>query len=273
MATVMTCIAQHSPRWWESDTRTDPDSGRRRPRPHLRALRIAGCAFAVAALTTVLAPSLPVEGSALHWSVATSPNSGSGDNVLAAVTCTTSESCVAVGDDGQTLVESSHGGEWSVASSPDLGGGVLDGVSCAGSDFCMAVGYGNNGAIFSPTLAEIWNGSTWSIVPTPNPGDSYNLLGAVSCTSSTFCMAVGWSQSDEDASMNLIETWDGTAWSVVPSPNPNGGDGLLEGVWCSDPTDCMAVGESTPSGPYQAGAQLEWGDMVLQPQSKPGSGG
>src|SRR5262249_58144572 len=42
------------------------------------------------------------------------------------------------------------------------------------------------------TLAERWNGHTWSIQPTPNPpGHGFKLLNGVACTSRSSCMAVG----------------------------------------------------------------------------------
>jgi len=42
--------------------------------------------------------------------------------------------------------------------------GSLAGVSCRSRTFCIAVG-----ASLSGTLTERWNGSSWSILPTPNP--------------------------------------------------------------------------------------------------------
>jgi hypothetical protein len=42
------------------------------------------------------------------------------------------------------------------------------------------------------TLTEAWNGSTWSLVNSPNSSSTQaNLLSGVSCTSSSFCFAVG----------------------------------------------------------------------------------
>ncbi len=45
----------------------------------------------------------------------------------------------------------------------------------------------------------------------------------------------------------MIESWDGTSWSVVPSPNPATDDGL-EGVSCVSATACTAVGRGLISG-------------------------
>ena len=62
----------------------------------------------------------------------------------------------------------------------------------------MAVGYYTTGQTGDQaTLAEAWNGHSWSIVPTPNPGPSFGtVLSAVSCPSAGFCVAAGtWTNS------------------------------------------------------------------------------
>ena len=42
------------------------------------------------------------------------------------------------------------------------------------------------------TLAEVWDGSTWTVQSTPNPtGATSGSLYGVSCTSATACTAVG----------------------------------------------------------------------------------
>jgi hypothetical protein len=116
----------------------------------------------------------------------------------------------------------------------------LDGVSCPNLSFCMATGgYQKNGGSF--TLAEEWDGSTWSISPSPSPPRS--ALVAVSCTSPSFCMAVGTFRSNRPRYIEtLVEMWDGTTWSVVPTPNPSHLEDFLNGVSCTSPSRCIAVG-------------------------------
>ena len=74
---------------------------------------------------------------------------------------------------------------------------------------CMA-------AALSSVVLQVENaGATptiWSTAPTPNPNGQ---LIDISCVSSTSCVAVGWAYSDQ----TLIESWDGTSWSIMPSPN------------------------------------------------------
>jgi hypothetical protein len=69
-------------------------------------------------------------------------------------------------------------------------------------------------------------------------------LAAVSCAGITSCVAVGGRSSTSTASGGtLAEKWNGTAWSVVSSPNPAGADGaFFYGVDCTSTTNCLAVG-------------------------------
>ena len=70
------------------------------------------------------------------------------------------------------------------------------------------------------TLIERWNGATWSIVPSPNqPLAADSALAGVACVSSTSCFAVG-NYDNQIVTNTLTEHWDGTTWTIVPSPNP-----------------------------------------------------
>jgi hypothetical protein len=54
-------------------------------------------------------------------------------------------------------------------------------------------------------------------------------------------MAVG-SESNDGLSQTLVESLDGTAWKVVPSPNQGDNANYLDSVSCSSATQCVAVG-------------------------------
>jgi hypothetical protein len=70
---------------------------------------------------------------------------------------------------------------------PSAGGGALSGVACTSSSACTAVGGSNSG-----TLAERWNGTRWTIQPTPNPAMAFQItLDSVACPAPRFCTAVG----------------------------------------------------------------------------------
>jgi hypothetical protein len=134
---------------------------------------------------------------------------------------------------------------WVIAQVPQPpGGGGFEGVSCATVKWCLAVGYRNAGPGQEPdgTLAERWNGTAWTIQPTPNPaGFDDGQFSRVSCTSAIFCMAVGFAHSSPDTYRTLAEAWNGTAWTIEPTPTPGAG-GHLDSVSCTSSTNCIAGG-------------------------------
>jgi hypothetical protein len=86
--------------------------------------------------------------------------------------------------------------------------------------------------------------------PNPQPADFYAAsLNAVSCTSSTACVAVGAVRGvDSHNVATLVESWDGTAWSIATSPNGADIVSTLDGVSCTSPTSCTAVGSGGRTG-------------------------
>jgi hypothetical protein len=185
-----------------------------------------------------------------RWSILPTPNApGSAVSVLAGVGCASGAGCFAVGSyfvstqdtSGQlTLVERWNGTTWSIVASPNQPlalDSALTSVSCTSTTFCFAVGSYDTQLVTS-TLSERWDGTTWSIVSTPNPvGSPDSELLGVTCTSAASCFAVGLGHS------TLIERWNGTIWGIVTSANPTGATGAsLTGVSCPSTTRCVAVG-------------------------------
>ena len=186
-----------------------------------------------------------------HWSIVPTPDPSGVDSALIAVSCTGPVSCVAVGQsgtdpetDGQSLIESWDGTTWTIVPSPNTGPDALSGVSCRSATSCVAVGTTYPLAPYDQTLVESWNGSIWSIVPSPDPGNDNWLLG-VSCPTANDCVAVGGTGFGVGAGdRTLVESWNGTAWSVVPS-DASGTNPVLTGVSCTDSDSCTAVGSYT----------------------------
>jgi hypothetical protein len=83
------------------------------------------------------------------------------------------------------------------------------------------------------TLIEHYNGSAWSVVPSPNVGASSNELTGVAAHSGSDVWAVGY-RIDASGAIPVAKTlwlhWNGTAWSVVPTPSAGTGDNLLAGA-------------------------------------------
>jgi len=122
----------------------------------------------------------------------------------------------------------------------------LSGVSCTSVSFCVAVGEysglpGNGNNLSDQSLAEQWNGSSWSTMTTTNPTTDDGLTG-VSCTSPSFCVAVGSSQNG-----TVAEQWNGSSWSTMTTIP--GDANILNGVSCSSATFCVAVGYSSTGDP------------------------
>jgi hypothetical protein len=110
---------------------------------------------------------------------------------------------------------------WSIQQTPALPADIsrLAGVSCTSRVACIAVGAADG------TLAERWDGRTWSLLATPSGGGG---LESVSCSSIYRCVAVGGGG----------ESWDGFAWSPQAGPTQGG----LTAVSCPSAGACIAVG-------------------------------
>ena len=67
-------------------------------------------------------------------------------------------------------------------------------------------------------------------------------LAGVSCPAAAACAAVG-SYFGSSGETPLAEEWNGTRWSIKPAPLPPGAfAGVLNGVSCTSPRACVAVG-------------------------------
>jgi hypothetical protein len=123
------------------------------------------------------------------------------------------------------------------------GDNILFGVAAVSTDDVWAVG--RYGLLPYYTLVEHWDGTAWTVVPSPNPSDSSNELQAVSAVSANDVWAVGHFYNDQSRTTEtLIVHWDGVAWSVVPSPNPDPTSNVLHDVVAIAPDDAYAVGDT-----------------------------
>jgi hypothetical protein len=196
------------------------------------------------------------------WAIQTTANSETGTVELLGVSCDSSSSCTAVGKhESEAFAERWNGTSWSISATSKPTGATwsaLEKVSCTSASNCMAVGAfkeGSSGESSNKkTLAERWNGSSWSVASSPNPSGAKgsSLLG-VSCTSTSACTAVGRYVSAATGGLEvfateektLAESWNGSTWAIQASPNPEGQKfSLLNGVSCSTSTACTAVGSA-----------------------------
>ena len=71
---------------------------------------------------------------------------------------------------------------WSIVSSPNPGTSpynFLSGVTCTSASQCWAVGYYVNGSGFGQTLIEQWDGTSWSVVASPNTDANHTTSSTV----------------------------------------------------------------------------------------------
>jgi len=142
---------------------------------------------------------------------------------------------------------------WHIVDSPNLGTGHnhFQELSCASSTRCAAVGYTQDpSTLVQRALVATASNGVWKLGAVPARGTGNNSLWNVSCPTSIRCVAVG-SATNLSVGYNqtLIASYDGRAWTLVPSPNRPNVDNFLFGVDCVDATHCVAVGRSydTPS--------------------------
>src|ERR1700694_2595415 len=132
------------------------------------------------------------------WSIVTPPNPSSQGDGLQGVACITTSDCWAVGaafTGSGSVAEHWDGSAWSVVPTPNSTpqANVLSRVACVDASDCWAVGTstvpsGNTSR--QQTLAEHWNGATWSIVATPNATSQADNLSAVACITTSDCWTV-----------------------------------------------------------------------------------
>ena len=137
-----------------------------------------------------------------------------------------------------------HGGGWSIQTTRNVSAAsALTGVSCPAPDACIAVGNAESVSFTFRTLAEWWDGRTWTLQAMPKPARSGAAgLGDVSCPRAADCFAVGGAGNG-----TLVEHWDGHSWQIQDSGT--GRHGSLGSVSCSGPDACTAVGFTGDAGP------------------------
>ncbi|HEX9034648.1 MAG TPA: hypothetical protein VF834_22620, partial [Streptosporangiaceae bacterium] len=144
------------------------------------------------------------------------PTPGPASSFLSAVSCPAVNSCEAVGSYADSsfheaaFAEVWNGTTWAAQTIPNPSisrGTSLSAISCTSADSCTAVGSYQYSLIFlGHTLAEVWNGTTWSLRSTPS--DPNAGLSGVSCGASGACTAVGQRLDEGLIPTTLIEVGD-----------------------------------------------------------------
>jgi hypothetical protein len=151
------------------------------------------------------------------WSVQTTPLPSDGNGIiLNAVSCVKANSCTAVGSyfttttfDQLTLAERWNGSTWAVQKTPNPQGSTVNnllGVWCTSATFCASVGEQTPSTV-TLTLAQVWNGSSWTTESSPNRSkNDLNSLNSVWCGIGGSCTAVGIGADLGEVNATLVET-------------------------------------------------------------------
>jgi hypothetical protein len=137
-----------------------------------------------------------------------------------------------------------------VVPSPAAPDGVLTATAAIAHNDIWAVGFDDVQTAppaFDSPLAMHFNGTSWSIVPTPKlssggPNPPEARFNGVAAAASNDVWAVGFQigPDNPDFGEQLIEHWNGTAWSVVRGPEMEGAD--LNAVVALSANNVWAVG-------------------------------
>jgi hypothetical protein len=166
-----------------------------------------------------------------EWQIVPSANtSATQSNGLAGVTCLSPSDCWAGGyyNNGtvnQTLIEHWDGTGWTIVASPNADTNqknYFNDIRCSSASDCWAVGAYNIDSTVRHQLIEHWDGMAWAIVASPNTSATEDSRAvAVACPSASDCWIVGFQSNSSNIRQTLAEHWNGTAWTIVASPNAN----------------------------------------------------
>ena len=213
---------------------------------------------------------------------------------LNAITCTTTNDCLAVGQasyettltppietEGVISTTSDGGQTW---QSQLISANDITGISCANADECVAVGQntvvaGQTSTYSAYQVVTTDGAATWTVSTLASgaqfSGGNTPAINAISCPDTLHCVAVGVVFNSNKYETAVITTSDGGAtWSNQATSVPTGAP--LEAVACVTSSTCWAVGFTssgsviihTISGGYSS-------PMVtgISPNEGPGGGG
>ena len=221
------------------------------------------CTSATSCVAVANTTSLPIIEtlSGTTWTMGTASLTPGDGGSLDGVTCLSSTSCLAVGDESDgtvevSLLETLAAGVWTDAVLPAPAGLVnpeLSAITCSSATSCVAVGsayqsVGSGDAFASATVpyADVLSGTTWTASQLPTPANSISpTLTALSCPAATTCVAVGVYQDADGNEQSFIETLSGTTSSdQVVAPIKGWFGAQVGGISCTSATSCELVGSA-----------------------------
>ena len=173
----------------------------------------------------------------------------------------------ALGVNDSTLAAHWDGQSWQVVTTPCLNGAKivlqenacrqsnneLTGVTAVATNNVWASGYELENSNSRVPYVLHWDGTTWSLIKTPNPGARHGGVGSqlfgITALSASDVWVVGHSQPGNGTITTLTEQFNGSTWSVVHSPSPGLlGVDTLDGVAGAGGTQLFTIGSDEQSG-------------------------
>src|SRR5215211_7741203 len=147
----------------------------------------------------------------------------------------------------QALILHWDGSRWSIVRGAALGTSynALTRVVALAPNDVWAVGYSGTSIMFH-TLAEHWDGHSWTAVPTPGPG-TYDALYGVTATSANDVWATGYYKEGNFTYESLTLHWNGNVWVKIESPNTTDYN-WFNGVTAPASNDVWALGYEYEDG-------------------------
>jgi hypothetical protein len=152
------------------------------------------------------------------------------------------------------LVENWNGKSWSIAKSVQPTGSYaasLNEVRCTSPKQCVTIGF-TAASAKGPSIAysEVWNGKHWKVEGVPVPPKMHHDpnatdLNDLACPAASQCVAVGGVTSITGGlsiPSPMIETWNGSKWTIADLNLTVSGPLTLQDVSCLSATRCAVVG-------------------------------
>ncbi|HET9496209.1 MAG TPA: hypothetical protein VFR15_18430, partial [Chloroflexia bacterium] len=148
----------------------------------------------------------------------------------------------------------------------------LNSLSASGPNDVWAVGhYATDGRTDQRTLTMHWDGSSWSIVPSPNVGSNRNYLNGAASSGPNSAWAVGFYWNASNVQRTLTMRWNGKSWNVVPSPDASAHENYLNGVVAGG-REVWAVGLYSPDMVRYRSLMMRWNGSSWRIVPSPNAG-
>lgn len=186
------------------------------------------------------------------WTVVPSPNPGTNANELEDVVAVSSNNVWAVGyytasgNSSLSVILHWDGTSWTQVASPSPASFLNDlyDIDAVSANNIWAVGYSWNAGSAHSTLIMHWDGTSWNIIPSPNANQFQNHLASVSALSANDVWAAGSYIHSSGKWQTLVMHWDGTAWTILPTPNLLLENNYLQSISVLSTNDIWAAGYS-----------------------------